>query len=152
MFQKNHLICLVDRLDSMSMASVEARVPFVDHYLVEFVSSIPIKYKLKWKSPYHKFKSIFTNSFDASENLDYSKYILKKIGSKVLPKNIVFRKKLGFLPLDDWINNGMKIHAKEILLDDRTKNRGLFQMNTLEELINNRQNLDYDFWGKKFGC
>ena len=70
--------------------------------------------------------------------------------SKVLPENIVYRKKLGFpVPLDDWINNGMKIHAKEILLDDRTKNRGLFQMNNLEELINNRQNLNYDFWGKK---
>ena len=39
LFEKNHLSCLLDRLDSMSMAaSVEARVPFVDHEMVEFVS------------------------------------------------------------------------------------------------------------------
>ena len=55
MFQKNHLICLLDRLDGMTMAAgVEARVPFVDHELIEFVSSIPVKYKLKWRSSFHK--------------------------------------------------------------------------------------------------
>ena len=151
MFEKNHLNCLLDRLDSMSMAaSVEARVPFVDHELVEFASTIPIKYKLKWKSPIHQVKSIFTNSFDASENLDHSKYILRKLGSKTLPKVIVSRRKKGFpVPLDSWIKNGMITHAKEILLDDRTKNRNLFRHSQLEKLLNNKQNLDYDFWGKK---
>ena len=151
MFEKNHLICLLDRLDSMSMAaSVEARVPFVDHELVEFASSIPIKYKLKWKTPIHQAKSLFTNSFDASENLDHSKYILRKLGSKVLPKVIVSRRKKGFpVPLDSMIKNGMITHAKEILLDDRTKNRNLFRHSQLEKLLNNKQNLDYDFWGKK---
>ena len=39
--------------------------------------------------------------------------------------------------------------AKEILLDDRTKNRGIFRIAQLEKLLNNRQSLDYDFWGKK---
>ena len=151
LFEKNHLSCLLDRLDSMSMAaSVEARVPFVDHELVEFASKIPIKYKLKWKSPLHQAKSIFTNSFQASENLDHSKYILRKLGSKVLPEEIVSRRKKGFpVPLDSWLDNGMIKYAKEILLDDKTKSRGVFRHSQLEALINNNQNLDYDFWGKK---
>ena len=46
---------------SVSNNGLEARVPFVDHELVEFASTIPIKYKLKWKSRFHQAKSIFTN-------------------------------------------------------------------------------------------
>lgn len=151
LFEKNHLSCLLDRLDSMSMAaSVEARVPFVDHELVEFASTIPIKYKLKWKSPFHQAKSMFTHSFKASENLDHSKYILRKLGLKVLPKEIVSRRKKGFpVPLDNWINNGMIKYAKEILLDDKTTRRGVFRYSQLEKMLNNNQKLDYDFWGKK---
>ena len=118
LFEKNHLGCLLDRLDIMSMASgVEARVPFVDHELIEFASSIPVHYKLKWKSKFHKVKSIFKNSFTVSETDDISKYILRKIGYKNLPKEIVERKKKGFpVPLDDWLHSGMINSAKEILL------------------------------------
>lgn len=151
MFEKNHLICLLDRLDTMSMAAgVEARVPFVDHELVEFASTIPIKYKLKWKSPFHKTAALFQNSFEASENLDDSKYILRKLSEKYLPKQISYRKKKGFpVPLDSWIKDGMATVAKDILLDKKTRDRGIFNHTSLEKLINNRQELDYDFWGKK---
>ena len=64
MFQKFHLRCLLDRLDILSMASsVEARVPFVDHNLVELVMKIPYEYKFKWKSKFHKILGFFNNSF-----------------------------------------------------------------------------------------
>jgi len=151
LFEKNHLTCLLDRLDSMSMAaSVEARVPFVDHELVEFVSKIPIHYKLKWKSKFHKYRAIFRNSFEASEQMDDSKYLLRKLGQKILPKEIPNRKKTGFpVPLDSWINSGMIKYTKEILLDDKSKSRGLYNFKKLEKLLNHKQNLDYDFWGKK---
>ena len=151
LFEKNHLSCLLDRLDTMSMASgVEARVPFVDHELIEFASSIPVQYKLKWKSKFHKIKSLFNNSFAVSENYDISKYILRKIGYKSLPKEIVERKKKGFpVPLDDWLHSGMINSAKEILLDSRTISRNIFDNKKLEALLNNKQNLQYDFWGKK---
>ncbi|MBL1140616.1 MAG: asparagine synthase (glutamine-hydrolyzing) [Proteobacteria bacterium] len=150
-FEKNHLTCLLDRLDSMSMAAgVEARVPFVDHELIEFVSTIPFKYKMRWKSPLHKVLSIFSNSFNASEVLDDSKYILRKFGATILPSEIAFRKKKGFpVPLDSWVNKGMKSYAKEILLDDVTIRRGIFRADMVEKLINNKQNIKYDFWGKK---
>ena len=151
MFQKNHLICLLDRLDGMTMAAgVEARVPFVDHELIEFVSSIPIKYKLKWKSPFNKFLAIFQNSFKFSEKLDISKFILRKIGLEMLPKVIPFRRKKGFpVPLDSWIHDGLIEYAKEILLDERCLNRNIFKEREIRKLINRPQNLDYDFWGKK---
>ena len=151
MFQKNHLICLLDRLDSMSMsAGVEARVPFVDHELVEFVTKIPINYKLKWKSFGSKLLALFSNAFSFSEKLDLTKYLLRKIGFDILPPSIPKRKKKGFpVPLDDWINNGMIEYAKEILLSDKTIKRKIFRKDELLKLINNDQKLDYDFWGKK---
>ena len=151
MFQKNHLICLLDRLDGMTMAaSVEARVPFVDHELIEFISSIPIKYKLKWKSNFSIFKAIFSRSFDFSEKFDISKYMLRKIGLELLPKIIPYRKKKGFpVPLDNWINDGLIEYAKEILLDEKSVSRNIFKQDEIKRLINNQQKLDYDFWGKK---
>jgi len=151
MFQKRHLVCLLDRLDSMSMAAaVEARVPFVDHELLEFVSQIPYYYKLKWRSPIHKFRALFTNSFSASERLDQSKAILRKVSEKILPPEITNRKKLGFpVPLDIWIKQGLIERAREILLDPVSIRRGIFKQSQLEKLLNNQQELDYDFWGKK---
>lgn len=148
MFEKRHLLCLLDRLDTMSMAaSVEARVPFVDHKLVEFVSSIPRKYKMKWRSPAHKLLGLFTKGFEASEKLDQSKDILRNSVRGLLPSSIVDRKKLGFpVPVDKWMASD---HVKEILLDSKSLGRGLYKRDQLEDLINNKQNLNYDFWGKK---
>ena len=151
-FQKIHLTCLLDRLDMMSMAaSVEARVPFVDdHELVEHVINIPYHYKLKWKSRLHEMKSLFYSSFRASEWLDTNKYLLRRVGSLILPDTIASRKKLGFpTPLDLWLKNGMLDYAKEILLDDMSIRRGLFDRNELEKYMNSNQELPYDFFGKK---
>jgi asparagine synthase (glutamine-hydrolysing) len=150
-FEKMHLSCLLDRLDTMTMAaSVEARVPFVDHELVEFVSAIPVKYKLRWRSPLHALRGLSVDSFKSSEWLDESKYILRTFSKDYLPPQISSRKKLGFpVPLDSWIKNGMINSAKEILLDPRSSKRGIFRSNRLEFLLSNPQKLDYDFWGKK---
>ncbi len=150
-FEKIHLGCLLDRLDMMSMAaSVEARVPFVDHELVEFVTQIPFKYKMRWKSFLHKMLALFHSSFSASEWLDINKDILRKVGSRLLPEEIYSRKKLGFpTPLDLWIKQGLSKQAKEILLDPIVFRRGIFRRDKVEDLLNNRQILNYDFWGKK---
>ncbi len=150
-FEKHHLACLLDRLDSMSMAaSVEARAPFVDHELVEFVSTIPHHYKLRWRSPLHRARALFVSSFSASERFDESKSILRTYARGLLPETIVHRKKLGFpVPLDRWLKEGLGQMAQNILLDERTRRRGLFRFDKMERLLSNPQNLDYDFWGKK---
>ena len=152
MFQKHHLVCLLDRLDFMSMASgVEARTPFVDHEVVEFINSVPFNLKFKWKSIIHKLLGLFSNSFENSEKRDTSKYLLRRHALKYLPKKIVNRKKLGFpVPLDKWLSDKTLLKfVKEILLDNKTKSRGIFDVNELEKIINNNQKLEYDFWGKK---
>ena len=46
-------------------------------------------------------------------------------------------------------SGGIVKHAKEILLDDKTRRRGVFRYSQLEKMLNNNQKLDYDFWGKK---
>jgi asparagine synthase (glutamine-hydrolysing) len=72
------------RVDRMTMAaSLEARVPFLDHKLVEFSSKLPTKLKL--------------NGFT-------DKYILRKVAKEILPKRIYKRRKTPFiLPLRDWL-------------------------------------------------
>ena len=149
LFQKYHLQCLLDRLDLMSMAgSVESRTPFCDYRITNFLSTVPYKYKIKWNSIFSKFSALFSTSEKYSEHLNTSKYLLRKLASKYLPNSIVSRKKLGFpAPLDQWLEK--KNFIKEILLDDATKKRGIFNMQEVEKLISNKENLKYDFWGKK---
>jgi asparagine synthase (glutamine-hydrolyzing) len=150
-FQKIHLGCLLDRLDAMSMAaSVEGRVPFVDHKLIEFVINMPVRYKLRWKSQLSRLRATTKTAARASEWLDTNKYLLRKLGSKLLPDSISRRKKLGFpTPLDGWLRDGLMDSARELLLDKRTRERGIFEPQALARLLDSAQNLPYDFYGKK---
>lgn len=150
-FQKHHLKCLLERLDLMSMAhGVEARVPFCDFRLSELMSKIPNKYKFMWKSNIHKLRALATTSSNYSEKYNINKYLLRKMASKILPEKISFKKKLGFpVPLNRWMSENFKKFAKEILLDKKSINRGLFNNQVVENLINHQEKIDYDFWGKK---
>ncbi len=151
-FEKIHLSCLLERLDMMSMsASLEARVPFVDdHKLVEYAMTIPHEFKLRWKSQFSRARALFVSSNKASEWLDSNKYILRKVASNYLPKEISLRKKLGFpTPLDKWLSTGFIETAKEILLDFRSLNRGIYNFKYLNMLFESPQKLSYDFYGKK---
>ena len=53
------------------------------------------------------------------------------------------------VPLDKWIKGGMIDNAKEILLDDKSTARQIFDISAVEKLMDEQQNLKYDFWGKK---
>ena len=90
--QKTYLVELLMKQDQMSMAcSIESRVPFLDHTLVEFSTRIPNRLKIHGAT---------------------QKYILKKAVEDLLPRNIVYRKKMGFpTPIRQW------------LLDPRRPNR-----------------------------
>ena len=80
----NFLSPLLRRLDRMSMAaSVECRVPFLDHRLVKQAVNLPLSYRL---------------------NGSMDKWILKEIAAHYLPKDLVHRNKVGFpLPLQDYL-------------------------------------------------
>jgi asparagine synthase (glutamine-hydrolysing) len=82
--QKTYLVELLMKQDQMSMgASIESRVPFLDHELVEFSTQVPGRLKL------HRGQS---------------KYILKKAVEDFLPPDIVYRRKMGFpTPIQQWL-------------------------------------------------
>jgi len=107
---------LAVKMDIATMAnSLEARSPFLDHKLMEFAASIPAEMKLKG----------FT-----------SKYIIKKLASKFLPKEILKRRKMGFgAPVGMWLRNELKDYVSEVLLDRQSLSRGYFKEEALRNLI-----------------
>jgi len=116
-FHKYHVKGLLQRVDMTTMqTSVEARVPFLDHKLIEFVySKIPYNLKLKWIDNLAKEKASKSNSNEYSEKLDIPKYLLRKLSYKYLPAEIVERKKVGFpVPLTKWFTN-LELLAEELL-------------------------------------
>jgi asparagine synthase (glutamine-hydrolysing) len=82
--QKTYLVELLMKQDQMSMAaSIESRVPFLDHQFVEFAARVPAHLKLRNGE---------------------GKYILKKAVEDLLPREIIYRKKMGFpTPLRQWL-------------------------------------------------
>ena len=106
-FHKYHIRGLLQRVDMTTMqTAVEARVPFLDHNLIEFsYKKIPYDLKLNWKGLAEKEKARKQSSDEFSEYLDTPKYLLKRLSYKYLPKEIIERKKVGFpVPLTDWFS------------------------------------------------
>ena len=117
------------KVDRTTMAhSLEARTPFLNHKLVEFAASLPVKYKLK---------------------LFNKKYILKKNLAKIMPKNIINQKKRGFSsPISIWLQNELKDFGKSITLDSSMNN--LFNLNFIEQLWQEHSNKKQDHSLKLF--
>jgi len=136
-FEKIHLPGLLHRVDTTTMAtSVEARVPFVDHRVVEFAATIPVKYKLKWK----KEAPIRLMSDAISEEYDIPKYILKKTFEKHLPKEVLYRKKMGFpVPLNRWFGGEFNAYAKSILLSKKAIGRGMYNADYIKTVLDSEQ-------------
>jgi len=107
---------LLLKADKMTMAaSIELRVPFLDHEIVSFVSSLPADYKIR-------------NGI--------SKFILKKLMEGILPKEIIYRKKKGFtVPTQRWFANDLLAPAKDIIFSKRLLDTGWFQRKYLENMF-----------------
>ncbi len=148
-FQTTHLLGTLNHLDNVTMsASVEAREPYVDHSLVEYVSALPFKYKIAWKSPADESQAKLLNSNQISEAYDIPKYLLRKIAADYLPPEIMQRKKLGFpVPLDKWLRGKFGALAKEALLSSEARSRSLFKRNILEDLLEHKEPMV----GKNYG-
>lgn len=136
-FQRIHLEGLLGRLDSATMsASVEGRVPFVDHRLIEYVNKLPLHYKMRWVGKNEKLKGMLLNSNQISEKLDITKYLLRTKYKSKLPKRILERNKVGFpVPLGEWLSGPLRDYAKKQLLDQNSRSRDLFQKNTIKSLL-----------------
>jgi len=116
LFEKIHLPGLLSRVDNATMAaSVEGRVPFVDHEFVTFVLNMPLRYRLKWKKM-GVLKSLFQTSDYISELYDIPKYALKEAFKNKLPQKVVYRKKKAFpVPLNQWFKSEWHQKMKNIL-------------------------------------
>jgi asparagine synthase (glutamine-hydrolysing) len=111
---------LLVKADKMTMAaSIELRVPFLDHKIVEFAGRLPCRLKL-------------TNG--------QSKYLLKKIMRKHLPGQVLDARKRGFLvPVHLWLRGDLLEASRKWLLDSEFLSR-YFVREKLEELLKTHQN------------
>lgn len=118
-FHQYHVQGLLQRVDTTTMlASVEARVPFLDHKLIEFCyNSIPYDLKLRWKDEKSYIKASQTFSHEYSEACDTPKYLLKQLAYRYLPKEVIERKKVGFpVPLNAW-RKQLESLARSLLIE-----------------------------------
>jgi len=113
---KTYLVELLMKQDQMSMAaSIESRVPFLDHVLVEFTASIPAKYSIRGLS---------------------GKCILKSAVADLLPEAIVNRKKMGFpTPWAYWLAGPQLDDLERLLTGTRALQRGLFRGEMVKRLF-----------------
>ena len=113
---KTYLVELLMKQDQMSMAaSIESRVPFLDHKLVEFAASLPPRLKLRG----------FT-----------TKWILREAVRPMLPPSILARRKMGFpVPFGLWMRGRWGEIARDVLLDSRSRQRGIIDPAGVERLI-----------------
>lgn len=111
---------LLARGDKMTMAaSLEGRVPILDHKLVEFAASLPPEFKV---------------------NRLARKYLLKKVSRTLLPDEIIDRKKQGFpVPLLLWFRDEARPFVRDVLSPSAIKRRGLFNLDYVEKLLDEHE-------------
>ncbi|HEY3487343.1 MAG TPA: asparagine synthase (glutamine-hydrolyzing), partial [Gammaproteobacteria bacterium] len=121
---------ILTKVDRMSMAhSLEARVPLLDHKLVEFAATIPSEFKLR---------------------AGKTKYIFKQALRGILPDSVLDRPKQGFgVPLGNWFRGQLGGLLREYLLSSRCRQRGIFNTAYIERLIKLHEGgrpLDLQLW------
>ena len=122
---------ILTKVDRMSMAvSLEARVPLLDHKLIEFVTRIPASLKMKGLE---------------------TKHIFKQAVRGLVPDEILNRPKQGFgVPVQEWINSQLRERIQDTLTDRRTRERGLFDARyvglLLDEHARGRRDHSHPLW------
>jgi asparagine synthase (glutamine-hydrolysing) len=103
--------------DRTSMAvSLEVRVPFLDHPLVEFMATMPGSLKIKGRE---------------------KKYVLKRAFERDLPRDVLYRRKSGFsIPVARWLREDLREMVEDVLAPDRLRRQGYFDPAAVERLKN----------------
>ena len=139
---KTYLVALLMKQDKMSMAaSIETRVPFLDHQFVEMVWQLHDNQKIKRNE---------------------GKCVLKKACEGLLPRDIIYRKKMGFpVPIEKWFREKGNPFL-EVLTDASTRRDGFFRPGFVAKEIDNfykRENnstirlwtlLNFELWRREF--
>lgn len=122
---------LLVKADKMTMAnSVELRVPFLDHQVLEFAASLP---------PEHKVRGAET------------KRVLRVAFSKLLPETVLRRKKAGFpVPYEKWLRDELRPQVEALLLSDRALSRNYYRPDAVRSLL--AANARTGSYGKEVFC
>jgi asparagine synthase (glutamine-hydrolysing) len=117
---------ILTKVDRASMAhSLEVRVPILDHELVDWAGTVPAVHKLNGRE---------------------GKYLFKKAFEPKLPREILYRPKMGFgVPLARWFRNELKEQARSRLLGDGLLGSGIFDGNYVRRLLDDHQSGRSDY-------
>lgn len=139
---KTYLHELLMKQDQMSMAtSIESRVPFLDHKLVEFTARMPDSMKLRGGT---------------------TKYVLRESMKGVLPEKILSRPKMGFpVPIGSWFRGPFKSIVDEYVLSERALSRGIFAPEFVRQIVSLHQAgedhserlwalVNFEMWQRRF--
>ena len=121
---------VLTKVDRMTMAhSIEARPPLLDHRLVEFAATIPSR--LRYRD-------------------GITKYLFKQAMRGILPDDIIDRPKQGFaVPLARWLRGPLLDYARDVLLSETCRQRGVLNTASVERLLTLHQrgrDLDLQLW------
>ncbi len=122
---------LLERGDRMTMAaSIEARMPFMDHELAAFVSSLPDNMRVRGRT---------------------TKWILREAMKRMLPADILERPKVGFrVPVNEWFRGPMKSFLYDHLTGPGSRTAVYFNSPALDKIlsdhVNGRQNHEKLLW------
>ena len=134
---------LLLRGDKLTMAnSLEARVPLLDHKLVEFAASLPTNMKLRGRE---------------------RKYLLKRAASRLIPESIINRPKQGFpIPIEKWLRKEARPLMRDLLSADTIGRRGLFNQTVIDGMMNQHESgmkdhstelwglMSFEMWMQRF--
>jgi asparagine synthase (glutamine-hydrolysing) len=126
---KTYLVELLMKQDNMSMAaSIESRVPFLDHVLMEWVMQVPSRMQIHGMA---------------------GKQILKKAMEGLLPHSIIYRSKAGFpTPWSGWLAGAQLNSIEQLLLESRSMRRGFFKKTAVENLFNEHRSRYRDHYDR----
>ncbi|MEI6541210.1 MAG: asparagine synthase-related protein, partial [Planctomycetota bacterium] len=116
---------ILAKVDIASMAaSLECRSPLLDHHVIERAARMPI---------------------DVKQTLKHSKKVLSETFSRLIPKDIKTRKKMGFgVPIDHWFRAELRPMLYDILLSSRCLQRGLLKEDSVRQLIDEHTSSQFD--------
>lgn len=116
---------LLVKVDIASMAnSLEARSPFLDHNVIEFAASLPESIKVKGRE---------------------TKSLLKKVAAKLVPSDVIYRRKMGFgVPVGAWMRDEMRPFLEEVLLSEKAAKRGIVRPEIVRRYISEHTEMKAD--------